>query len=87
METTALIAALETELAGYVRRGLGARADAVRAELARLGRSPGDTPREVVPTESGSTSTKKPATRSRKPAEAPKEPEAPKVPKPRKGRA
>jgi hypothetical protein len=84
MDTETYISALETELAGYVRRGLTVKADGVRAELARLGRSPGDTPREVVPTESGSTAPK-PATRARKPAETPKKPTAPKTPKTRRG--
>ena len=85
MDHDALIAALETELAGYIRRGLGDRADAVRAELARLGRSPGATPREAVPSEPGGTPAKKSATRARKPAEATKKPAASKTPKRPKG--
>lgn len=79
----ALIAALEKELAGYIRRGLGARADAVRNELARLGRSDGDTPAEVVPSEAGGTQT---ATRdAKKPIRAPKTADGAKPPKRPKG--
>lgn len=68
MTIDAIIAALEHELAGYIRRGLKDRAALVEQELARLGRSPGATPSEVVPAEPGSTPTK-PATRARKPVE------------------
>jgi len=49
MDTAALIAALEKELAGYLRRGLTERAAAVRQEIVRHGGSPGATPRETVP--------------------------------------
>lgn len=65
MNTEALIEALRRELDGYVRRGMKERAEAVRQELVRLGCSPGDTPSEVVPSESDSTpkpETSKPAT-------------------------
>ena len=87
MDKNALIAALEAELAGYLRRGLGSRADAVRAELVRLGRSNGATPAEVVPSEPDGTPPPKPATRTRKPAEATKKAAAPKTPKRPKGGA
>lgn len=83
MNTDALIDALRRELEGYVRRGMKARADAVRQELIRLGCSPGDTPRGVVPSEPGDTP-QKPTTRARKPVEPPEATEAPKAPKTRK---
>ena len=68
MNTDTLIRALETELNGYIRRGLTERANLVRQELIRLGR-PMDIPPAVdVPSESDSTPTK-PATRARKPVE------------------
>lgn len=68
MNHEALIAALETELAGYIRRGLSQRADLVRHELSRLGSSAGATPPEVVPAEPAGTP-EEPATRVRKPVE------------------
>lgn len=68
MNHDAIIAALEKELAGYIRRGLKDRATLVEQELARLGRSPGATPSEVVPAEPGGTPIK-PATRARKTVE------------------
>lgn len=85
MDQETLIAALERELDGYVRRGLTVKADAVREELARLGCSPGDTPREVVPSEPGGTPPAKPARRATKPAPASKKPTAPKTPKKPRG--
>jgi hypothetical protein len=73
MNTETLIRALETELTGYIRRGLTERANLVRQELIRLG-CPMDTPSAVdVPSESDSTPTK-PATRVRK-APEPSKPE------------
>lgn len=68
MNHDAIIAALEHELAGYIRRGLKERAKLVEQELARLGRSTGATPREIVPAEPDGTPTT-PATRARKPVE------------------
>ena len=85
MDKDALIAALERELDGYIRRGLTARADAVRTELARLGCSPGATPREVVPSEPGSTPPQKATRRAQKPAPASNKPSAPKTPKRTRG--
>jgi hypothetical protein len=71
MDTDTLIRALETELAGYIRRGLNDRANLVRKELIRLGR-PTDIPPAVdVPFESDSTPTI-PATRARKAPQPPK---------------
>lgn len=71
MNTETLIRALETELSGYIRRGLTERANLVRQELIRLGR-PMDIPSAVdVPFESDSTLTK-PVTRVRKAPEPPK---------------
>lgn len=85
MNTDALIAAYERELAGYRRRGLADRAKLVEEELRRLGRPPGDTPRGDVPTGPASTFTPAP--------DAPGEPEtaleerpAPKRPTTRKKR-
>jgi hypothetical protein len=73
MNTETLLRALETELTGYIRRGLNERANLVRQELIRLGR-PMDTPPTVdVPFESDSTPTK-PVTRVRK-APEPSKPE------------
>lgn len=83
MNTEALIEALRRELDGYVRRGMATRADAVRQELIRLGCLPGDTPSEVVPSESESTP-QKATTRIRKPAEPTKPAEAPSTPTKRK---
>lgn len=77
MNTQSLIDALERELAGYIRRGLTARAEAVRHELRRLGSSV-DEPQdvaEVVPPESSST-----PKRTKRASEPPKTPEAPKTP-------
>jgi hypothetical protein len=83
MNKETLIRALETELSGYIRRGLTERANLVRQELIRLGR-PMDIPFTVdVPSESDSTSTK-PATRVRK-APEPTKPE-PKAKTPEKKR-
>lgn len=84
MDQATYLAALEKELDGYTRRGLTARADAVRAEIARLGGSPGATPREVVLSEAGSAAPK-PTTRTRKPAEPTKKAPAPKTPKRTRG--
>ncbi len=83
MDQATYLAALEKELDGYIRRGLTARADAVRAEIARLGCSSGDTPQEVVPPESGSAAPK-PTTRTRKPVEPSKKTPAPESAKTRK---
>jgi hypothetical protein len=75
MNNQAQIQALETELAGYVRRGLSERAHQVQQELIRLGR-PMDTPFVAdVPSESDGTPTK-PATRVRT-APEPSKPEPP----------
>lgn len=81
MNHQSLIDALERELAGYIRRGLTARAEAVRQELRRLGSSVDEpqTASEVVPPESSSTSTTMPR-RTKKPSEAPKTSEASKTP-------
>ena len=54
MDRDRIIAALEQELAAYLRRGLADRADQVREELRRLGGSV-PTIAETVPTESAST--------------------------------
>lgn len=82
MNTDSLIEALERELAGYIRRGLDQRAESVRAELRRLGRSPGATPREDVPVEPAET----PATRVRKPVERVSDAKGTKTPaKPKRG--
>lgn len=72
MDTPAIIAALEAELAGYVRRGLSDRAELVRQELRRLG-SPADATIAdgTVPVEPASTP-KKATTATRKPAKATK---------------
>jgi hypothetical protein len=79
MDQAQIIAALEAELAGYIRRGLTDRADQVRHALRRLGGST-STSAETVPTEPASTPTK-PARASRKPVEASEEAEAPKTAK------
>lgn len=77
-----LIAALEQELAGYIRRGLADRAEQVRTELRRLGGLvDATTAAGTVPAESAETTPKKPATRARKPVEPSDEPEAPKTAK------
>lgn len=76
----AQIAALEQELAGYIRRGLHDRAEQVRQEVRRLGGSV-TTSAETVPTESVGT-TRKPSKASESPVEATKEAEAPKTAKP-----
>lgn len=83
-----LIAALERELAGYLRRGLDDRAEQVREELRRLGGLvDATTAAGTVPVGSAEPSSNKPATRVRKPVEPSNEPEAPKTAKPaRKGR-
>lgn len=78
MNNQTLIDALERELAGYIRRGLTARADAVRHELHRLGSSKDVTVSEVVPPEP--VGTPKPTTRAKKAPEPTKQPEAPKTP-------
>lgn len=78
MTNDALIAALEKELAGYIRRGLADRAALVRKELDRLG-CPTESPSiEVVPVEPVGTS-QKPARRATKPAEASKKAAQPKT--------
>ena len=83
-----LIAALEQELAGYLRRGLADRAAQVREELRRLGGLVDATiAAGTVPAEPAETNPKKAATRARKPVEPSEEPEAPKTTKTaRKGR-
>lgn len=50
MDKAALIAALEQELARYLRRGLTDRAEQVQQEIVRHGGPPGATPRGTVPT-------------------------------------
>lgn len=83
MNTDTLIRALETELKGYIRRGLNERANLVRQELIRLG-CPMDTPSAVdVPSESDSTTTT-PATRVRKAPEPPKSEPVTKAPENKK---
>ena len=84
MNLEPIIEALEVELAGYVRRGLAARAKQVETELRRLGWSPGATPRDVVPSESVSTPEETPAKPSRKPSKPTKADEAPKTPRRKK---
>lgn len=64
MAQNPLIAALEHELADYLRRGKADRAAQVRQELARLGSSDA-THSETVPPETGGTPEKAP-TRARK---------------------
>lgn len=49
------IAALRRELAGYEQRGLDARADAVRAQLARLGDEQTPAPRGTTRTRTNPT--------------------------------
>jgi hypothetical protein len=84
MDRDRLIAALEQELAGYLRRGLPDRADQVREELRRLGGSV-PTIAETVPTEPASTP-QKPTTSVRKPVERVKDAEGIKTPKkPKRG--
>lgn len=83
MNKETLTRALETELNGYIRRGLTERANLVRQELIRLGR-PMDTPSAVdVPSEPDSTPTK-PATRARKAPEPPKPEPVAKAPEKKK---
>lgn len=79
MDRDRLIAALEQELAGYLRRGLPDRADQVREELRRLGGSV-PTIAETVPTEPASTPQKL-TTSVRKPVERVKDAEGIKTPK------
>lgn len=79
MDRDRLIAALEQELAGYLRRSLPDRADQVREELRRLGGSV-PTIAETVPTEPASTP-QKPTTSVRKPVERVKDAEGIKTPK------
>jgi hypothetical protein len=69
MNNEALIHALETELAAYIRRGLTDRARQVQQELLRLGRSTVLLPAENVPSKSESTPTP-PATSVQKPPSA-----------------
>ena len=84
MDRDRIIAALEQELAGYVRRGLADRADQVRQELRRLGSSV-PTIAETVPPEPASTP-QKPTTSVRKPVERVKDAEGIKTPeKPKRG--
>ncbi len=84
MDRDRLIAALEQELAGYLRPGLPDRADQVREELRRLGGSV-PTIDETVPTEAASTP-EEPATRARKPQERVRDAEGIKTPKkPKRG--
>lgn len=80
MDQAQITAALEAELAGYIRRGLHDRADQVRQVLRRLGGSV-STSAETVPAEPVGT-TRKPAKPSGSPVEATKEAEAPKTAKP-----
>jgi hypothetical protein len=76
MKNEALLQALETELAGYIRRGLTDRARQVQQELLRLGRPTVILPAVDVPSKSGSTPTP-PATSVQKPSTASKtKPEA-----------
>lgn len=84
MNLEPLIEALEKELAGYVRRGLAARAKQVETELRRLGWSPGATPSDFVPSEPTSTPAEKPAKPARKPAKAAEPEPAPKAPRRKK---
>lgn len=85
MNIDAIIAALEAELAGYIRKGMKERAALVEEELRRLGRSPGATPREDVPAEPTSTPTPSPDAPER-PQKADKERPAPLRPTTRKKR-
>lgn len=69
MDPSTLIEALRRELAGYTRRGMNERAEAVRQELIRLGCSDGVTPREVVPPKAdGPPPSPRKTTPKRKPA-------------------
>lgn len=79
MNIDALIAAYQTELQGYMLRGLKDRAKLVEEELRRLGHSPGVTPREDVLAEPTSTSTPAPDAphEAEKPAKATPAPKRP----------
>ena len=84
MNTETLIRALETELSGYIRRGLTERANLVRQELIRLGCPMDIIPPVVdVPSESDSTPTT-PPTRVRKAPEPPKPEPVAKAPEKKK---
>ena len=84
MDRDRIIAALEQELAGYLRRGLPDRAEQVRQELRRLGSSDA-TIAETVPTGRAGTP-QTPTTSVRKPVERVIDAEGIKTPKkPRKG--
>ena len=84
MDRDRIIAALEQELAGYLRRGLPDRAEQVRQELRRLGSSDA-TIAETVPTGPAGTP-QKPTTSVRKPVERVKDAEGIKTPKkPKRG--
>jgi hypothetical protein len=79
MNIDALIAAYQSELSGYQRRGLTERAKLVEQELRRLGLSLGSKPREDVQTEPASTITDTPETpqtppKASKPVSVPKRP-------------
>lgn len=82
MDRDRIIAALEQELAAYLRRGLADRAGQVREELRRLGGSV-PTIAETVPTESASTP-EEPARRARKPQERVRDAEGINTPQPAK---
>ena len=83
MNTETLIRALETELSGYIRRGLTERAHLVRQELIRLGCPMDSSPVADVPSESDSTPTT-PPTRVRKAPEPPKPEPVAKAPEKKK---
>jgi hypothetical protein len=83
MNNEAHLQALETELAGYIRRGLTDRARQVQQELLRLGRPTVTLPAVDVPSESGSTPTT-PATSVQKPPTASKTKPETKTPTKRK---
>ena len=79
MNIDALIAAYQSELSGYQRRGLTERAKLVEQELRRLGLSLGSKPREDVQTEPASTTTIEEETpqtppKASKPVSVPKRP-------------
>ena len=83
MNKDAQIAALRTELDGYIRRGKAERAKAVQEVLAHLGSPEATPPDGIVPADLGGTPTT-PATRVRKPAQSTKTATAPKTPEKKK---
>ena len=82
MDRDRIIAALEQELAGYLRRGLPDRAEQVRQELRRLGSSVA-TIAETVPPEPAST-TPEPTRAPRRARERVRDAEGIKTPEPAK---